>query len=282
MKIVRRRATNRKVANKALAPEIADAFSLEGRVAVITGAGSGLGQEAARVLAMAGARVVLADVDAAGLDATAAKVREVGGAAFVQRTNVANRAEVEALADAAALEFGRLDTWINSAGITLWAGVTEASTEAAERVISVNMMGTYWGCAAAGRVMKERGGGGTIINVSSTAGDSPVSTLSVYGMSKAGVNQLTRVCAQEFGAFGVRVNAVVPGWIDTPINTSMYRDPSGEVDAERRATVMAQMAAISPLGLTGQAMDIALALLYLASDASRFVTGQLLRVSGGV
>lgn len=266
----------------ALAPEIADAFSLEGRVAVITGAGSGLGQEAARVLAMAGARVVLADVDAAGLDATAAKVREVGGAAFVQRTNVADRAEVEALADAAALEFGRLDTWINSAGITLWAGVTEASTEAAERVISVNMMGTYWGCAAAGRVMKERGGGGTIINVSSTAGDSPVSTLSVYGMSKAGVNQLTRVCAQEFGAFGVRVNAVVPGWIDTPINTSMYRDPSGEVDAERRATVMAQMAAISPLGLTGQAMDIALALLYLASDASRFVTGQLLRVSGGV
>ena len=96
------------------------------------------------------------------------------------------------------------------------------------------------------------------------------------------MNQLTRVCAQEFGPFGVRVNAVVPGWIDTPINTSMYRDPAGEVDAGRRAKVMAQMAAISPLGMTGQALDIAFALLYLASDASRFVTGQLLRVSGGV
>ena len=265
----------------AWASEIADAFSLDGRVAVITGAGSGLGQEAARVLALAGARVVLADVDTAGLEATAAKVREARGAAFVQRTNVADRAEVEALADAAVREFGRLDTWINSAGITLWAGVVEASAEAAERVIAVNMMGTYWGCAAAGRVMKERGGG-AIINVSSTAGDSPVPTLSAYGMSKAGVNQLTRVCAQEFGPFGVRVNAVVPGWIDTPINTSMYRDPAGEVDAGRRAKVMAQMAAISPLGLTGEALDIALALLYLASDASRFVTGQLLRVSGGV
>jgi 3-oxoacyl-[acyl-carrier protein] reductase len=158
----------------------------------------------------------------------------------------------------------------------------EASREAAERVIAVNMMGTYWSCAAAGRVMKQRGGGGTIVNVSSTAGDSPVPTLSVYGMTKAAVNQLTRVCAREFGSFGVRVNAVVPGWIDTPINASMYRDSTGNVDVAQREQVMEQMAALSPLGLTGQAFDIGLALLYLASDASRFVTGHLLRVSGGV
>ena len=172
-------------------------------------------------------------------------------------------------------------SWINSAGITLWAAVMDASKEAAEKVISVNMMGTYWGCAAAGRVMKELGGG-AIVNVSSTGGDSPVPGLSVYGMTKAAVNQLTRVCAKEFGPFGVRVNAVVPGWIDTPINTSMYRDPSGEVDPALRENVMEKMAAISPLGMTGQAIDVALALLYLASDASRFVTGHLLRVSGGV
>jgi 3-oxoacyl-[acyl-carrier protein] reductase len=130
--------------------------------------------------------------------------------------------------------------------------------------------------------MKRQGSGGTIVNVSSTAGDSPVPTLSVYGMTKAAVNQLTRVCAKEFGSFGVRVNAVVPGWIDTPINASMYSDSSGDVDMERRDKVMQQMALLSPLGLTGQAFDIGLALLYLASDASRFVTGHLLRVSGGV
>ena len=129
--------------------------------------------------------------------------------------------------------------------------------------------------------MRERGGG-TIVNISSTAGDSPVPTLSVYGMTKAAVNQLTRVCALEYGPFNVRVNAVVPGWIDTPINTSMYRNASGEVDMKMREKVLEQMKAMSPLGLTGQPIDIALALLYLVSDASRFVTGQLLRVSGGV
>ena len=128
-------------------PEIANAFSLEGRVAVITGAGSGLGQEAARVFAVAGARVVLADIDPAGLEATAAQVRDAGGDAVIQPANVANRDEVEALADAAVRQCGRLDSWINSAGIVLWAGVTEASPEAAERVVAINMMGTYWGCA---------------------------------------------------------------------------------------------------------------------------------------
>lgn len=263
-----------------MASEIAEAFSLEGRVAVITGAGSGLGQETARLFARAGAAVMLADVDAAGLEATASLVRGAGGTAVIHRTDVADRDMVEALADAAVHAFGRLDCWVNSAGITLWKGVVEATREEAERVVAINMMGTYWGCAAAGRVMKASGG--TIVNISSTAGDSPVPTLSVYGMTKAAVNQLTRVCAREFGPSGIRVNAVVPGWIDTPINTSMYRDAAGEVDLAQREKVMVQMAAMSPLGLTGEALDIAMAVLYLSSGASRYITGELLRVSGGV
>jgi 3-oxoacyl-[acyl-carrier protein] reductase len=266
----------------ALDTEIARAFSLDGRVAVVTGAASGLGREAARLFARAGARVVLADVDSARLEESARLVEQAGGTALIRPTDVADRTAVEALADAALLELGALDIWINSAGITLWAGVTEASREEAERVVAINMMGTYWGCAAAGRIMQNQGRGGTILNVSSTAGDSPVPTLSVYGMTKAAVNQLTRVCAKEFGPFGVRVNAVVPGWIDTPINTSMYRNAAGELDLAKRESVFEQMRAMSPLGLTGEPSDIGFALLYLASDASRYVTGQLLRVSGGV
>jgi 3-oxoacyl-[acyl-carrier protein] reductase len=262
--------------------EIAGAFSLAGRIAVVTGAASGLGREAARLFARAGADVVLADIDGAGLDASAALVRETGRRALIRPTDVADRAAVETLADDAHHTMGGLDIWINSAGITLWAGVTEASRDEAERVVAINMMGTYWGCAAAGRVMRAQGRGGAILNVSSTAGDSPVPTLSVYGMTKAGVNQLTRVCAKEFGPAGIRVNAVVPGWIDTPINTSMYRDAAGDVDLGKRDAVMGQMRAMSPLGLTGEASDIGFALLYLASDASRYVSGQLLRVSGGV
>ncbi len=262
--------------------ELVKAFSLEGKVAVVTGAASGIGQEAARVFARAGANLVLADVDEKGLAATAAKVRAAGREAHIRRTNVAKRDEVEALADEVIQKYARLDCWINSAGITLWAGVIEAAPDAVERVISVNLMGTYWSCAAAGRVMKQLGRGGTIVNVSSTAGESPVPTLSVYGMTKAGVNQLTRVSAKEFGPFGVRVNAVVPGWIDTPINASTYVDPSGDVNEDKRAKILQQMAALSPLGIVGQPFDIGVALLYLASDASRFVTGQTLRVSGGV
>lgn len=262
--------------------EITKAFSLEGRVAVVTGAASGLGREAARLFAKAGADVMLADLDMDGLDETAALVRDARRQAFVRRVDVADRDAVEALALAAQRDAGSLDIWINSAGITLWAGVTEASCEAAERVVAINMMGTYWGCAAAGRIMQKQGRGGTILNVSSTAGESPVPTLSVYGMTKAAVNQLTRVCAKEFGAFGVRVNAVVPGWIDTPINTSMYRDDAGQVDLGKREIVLEQMRALSPLGTTGEPRDIGFALLYLASDASSYVTGQLVRVSGGV
>lgn len=262
--------------------EIAAAFSLEGRVAVATGAASGLGREAARLFARAGADLVLADVDRAGLEETAALVREAGRRALVVPTDVSDPQAVDRLADAAVRDASGIDIWINSAGVTIWAGATDGKREAAERVVAVNMMGAYWGCAAAGRVMKAQGRGGSVLNVSSTAGESPVPGLSVYGMTKAGVNQLTRVCAQEFGAFGVRVNAVVPGWIDTPINASMYRDAAGDVNPAQREAVMAQMRALSPLGLTGEPSDIGFALLYLASDASRFVTGQLLRVSGGV
>ena len=261
--------------------EISQAFSMEGRVAVVTGAASGLGREAARLFAEAGAKVVLADIDVAGLRSIANVIGDQGGVASIQPTDVGLREGVERLADRAVQEYGAIDAWINSAGIVLWASVIEAAQAQVEKIVAVNMLGTYWGCAAASRIMRTQARGGAIVNVSSVAGSTPVPSLSVYGMTKAAVEQLTRVAAVEAGSSGVRVNAVAPGWIDTPINASSYEDDDGQVDKGKRDEVFAQMAALSPLGLTGEPIDIGLALLYLASDASRFVTGQTLRVSGG-
>jgi 3-oxoacyl-[acyl-carrier protein] reductase len=255
-------------------------FRLDGRVAVVTGAASGIGRESGRVLAEAGARLVLADIDEAGLAATQDAVRAAGGEALARRADVTRRAELEALADAAVEAMGGLDIWVNSAGVGRQGSILDTPEADLDLLLAVNQKGSYWGCAAAGRVMTARGGG-VIVNVSSGGGDAPVPGLSAYGMTKAAVNLLTRTCAMEFGASGVRVNAVAPGWIDTPMGSQLYRNAANEIDERLRQQVLRQQAQASPLGLTGEPTDIAFAILYLASDASRFVTGQVLRVNGG-
>lgn len=263
-----------------LHPEIASAFSLEGKVAVVTGAGSGIGQEAARLIALAGARVVAADINKDAVEAVCQTIRRGGGAAEAHKLDVADKAAVEALADKALADTGRLDIWINCAGIAPLHTILETEPGQAHRTVDVNMLGTYWGCMAAGRVMGETGGG-SIINISSAGGAKPVPNLAIYGMTKAAVNSLTWTAAKEFGPMGIRVNAIAPGWIETPAMQALYRDASGGIDLELREKVFAEMAASSPLGRVGHVSDIALALVYLASEAGGFVTGQVLRVNGG-
>jgi 3-oxoacyl-[acyl-carrier protein] reductase len=260
--------------------EIENAFGLDGRVAVITGAASGIGRETARLLALAGARVVLADVDEGGLVETAALVQAAGGVPVAKRTDVSVRTQVETLADEAAGATGRLDVWVNVAGVPLQAAILDTDEPDLDRVVAINMKGTYWGCAAAGRIMRPQGGG-VIVNVSSGGADLPIPGLSVYSMTKAAVNALTRTAAKEFGAFGVRVNAVAPGSIETPMSSQMYRNADGDIDPVVREQVTRQLAQASPLRRIGQPSDIALAILYLASNGSRFVTGQIMRVNGG-
>lgn len=256
-------------------------FAMEGRVAVITGAGSGIGQETARVLVQAGATVVLADVNEAGLSESVRLVEALGGKATPLVTNVANRSEVEALADAALMAHGQVDAWINGAGVLDSFIILDVDEAALDRILSTNLKGAYWGCAAAGRLMKTRGGG-AIVNISSAAADNPVAALSAYAISKAGVNMLTRVAAQEFGAFGCRVNAVAPGFIETPMVATAYVNVEGNVDPARRTAFLEARSEATPLRTTGKPRDVALAVLYLVSDASRFVTGQVLRPNGGV
>lgn len=261
--------------------DLKSAFSLAGRVAVVTGGASGIGRETAYVLAQAGARVLAADISAPGLAETVETITANGGTAAPYRTDVASHLEIEHLADAAIRTMERIDIWVNAAGVLAISPILDALEADLERLLAINLKGVFWGCAAAGRTMKTRAIG-SIINISSGGGESPVPGLSIYSMTKAGVNMLTRTAACEFGPFGIRVNAIAPGWIDTPINNRHFLDENGQVDQARRDAIFAQCAQASPLGLTGTPRDVALAVLYLASDASAFVTGQILRPNGGV
>ncbi len=263
----------------ALADELVTAFSLLGRNAVVTGAAGGIGRQAAVTFAQAGADVVIADVGVEGLEETEAMVAEVGGMATVVPTDVAERDQVNKLAVAAMKVGGRLDVWANVAGVIRNSLIVDTTPEDVEFITRVNLFGTYWGIAAAGRAMKN---GGSIINVSSAGGDMPAPTLSVYAMTKAAVSHLTRCAAMELGEASIRVNAIAPGFTDTPMVQRNWTRPDGTVDDEAHDVLLGGRAAQSPLGTTGTPEDQSWAMLYLASDASRFVTGQILRPNGGV
>ncbi len=263
----------------ALSNELIEQFSLHGRTAVITGAAGGIGRQAAITFTQAGANVLIADVGVAGLEETAEMVATAGGKATVVPTDVSDRDQVNALADAAIKTHGRLDIWANVAGVIRYMNIVDATPEDVEFITKVNLWGTYWGIAAAGRTMTN---GGSIINVSSAGGDMPAPTLSIYAMTKAAVSHLTRCAAVELGANDIRINAIAPGFTDTPMVQGRWTNADGSIDEAERESYTTTRAAQSPLGTIATAEDQSWAMLYLASDASRFVTGQVIRPNGGV
>jgi 3-oxoacyl-[acyl-carrier protein] reductase len=260
--------------------EIALAFDLTGRVAVVTGAGGGIGRQAALTFAGAGASVVIADVAGDRLDESAAALEAKGAKVSVVPTDVTSKAEVDALARAALDNHGRLDVWANVAAILRHNLVLDTTEEELDAVLAVNLKGVYFGCQAAGRAMVD-GGGGSIINIASQGMDHPAPKISVYALTKAAVAMLTRTVALELGPMGVRANSIAPGFIPTPMTAYHWSNPDGTVDGARQRQTLDMMASMSPLRRTGEPLDIALAMLYLASDASKFVTGQVLRPNGG-
>jgi 3-oxoacyl-[acyl-carrier protein] reductase len=263
----------------ALSNELIEQFSLQGRTAVITGAAGGIGRQAAITFTQAGANVLIADVGVAGLEETAEMVAAAGGNATVVPTDVSDRDQVNALADAAIKTNGRLDIWANVAGVIRYMNIVDATPEDVEFITKVNLWGTYWGVAAAGRAMTN---GGSIINVSSAGGDMPAPTLSIYAMTKAAVSHLTRCAAVELGANDIRVNAIAPGFTDTPMVQGRWTNADGSINEAERESYTSTRAAQSPLRTIATAEDQSWAMLYLASDASRFVTGQVIRPNGGV
>jgi 3-oxoacyl-[acyl-carrier protein] reductase len=257
-----------------------DVFRLDGRAAVVTGAASGIGRAVAEVLAAAGARVVLGDLDEAGARAAAREIAGTGGKAIAQRIDVSVRADHDALVATALREYGRLDVMANVAGGPSDGPLADVSEKELDRLIAINLKGTLFGCQAAVRAMAERGGG-SIVNVASAAIDGAVPNYGLYALTKAAVVMLSQTLATEVGRHGIRVNVLAPGATLTKFTQRHLRDADGNVDPARLETFLDAMRQRSPLGLLGEPIDQAWLVLYLACDASRFCTGQIWRANGG-
>ncbi|MGW3661789.1 SDR family NAD(P)-dependent oxidoreductase [Streptomyces sp. NPDC005141] len=245
------------------------AYDLTGRTAFVTGAAGGIGRASALLLAEAGATLHCADVDEQGLHETATLIKDQGGIARTYPLDVTDRAQVQQ----AVASCGRVDVMAAIAGIMHSSPVLETLDEDLDRVLSVNFKGVLYACQEAARSMIANSARGSIITMASGAIDTGGPGLLCYSAAKAAVVQLTKTLATEVGPHGIRVNAVAPGWIRTPMT-----DRHGEKQAHTEAF----MARLSPLGRVGEPEDIAHAVLHLASDASAFTTGQILRPNGGV
>jgi 3(or 17)beta-hydroxysteroid dehydrogenase len=246
--------------------------TLKGKVAVVTGAGSGIGAEAARLLSDHGAKVVIADRDPTSARRVAA---ETGGHAI--EMDVASEADWTRTIAETVATFGGLDVLVNCAGIELVRSLSETSLEDWRRVMSVNLDGVFLGTRAAIAVMRR---GGSIVNISSVAGINGFSRQAAYCASKGGVRLLSKAAAVECAeaGLGIRVNSIHPGIIDTP----MAQDILGAVEPQMRSEIEARWKQLHPIGRIGQASEVAQCILFLASDASSFVTGTELVVDGGL
>jgi len=262
--------------------------SFNGRVALVTGASSGIGRGCALALAREGASVIVADIDAAGGAETCAQARSGGGLAdYVQLDVTSETAWAEQIAQVQR-RHGALHILVNNAAICVAAPVLEMRFETWKRQLSINLDSVFLGTKAALPLMAASGGG-SIVNISSVAGLKGVPGLSGYCASKGGVRLFTKAVALECAQAGngVRVNSVHPGGIETPIWAKMANEGeapraganavSQAMDAAREATVRA-----TPMGVAGAPEDIAEGVLYLCSDAARFVTGTELIIDGGV
>lgn len=256
------------------------AFDLTGRVAVVTGAGRGLGAGGATLLAEAGAHVVVVDWRGDLAKETADAITADGGSAEVAELDVSDRVAVDGLLGSIVAEHGRVDVMVNNAGIITDSTPLTVTEDELDRVMAVNFKGVVFGSQAAARHMIEAGRG-SIINVTSGAVDNAFAFVAAYAAAKAAAHQFTRSLAMEVGPRGVRVNAIAPGWVDTPMNERHVLNDDGTIDPTRKAAYVQGRTTMSPLGITGEPIDQAFAMLYLASDAARFMTGNVMRPNGG-
>lgn len=249
---------------------ILERYSLEGNVAVVTGAGRGIGEGIARDFAKAGAKVVLAARRTNEIEAVAQSIRDDGGEAIAVTTDVTDDAALDALAKAAIDTFGKLTIWVNNAGGSpMRMPIKDLPRDEWDRTIALNLTSIYTGSVTAAKHMER----GSIINITSGAGTGPVPGSAHYGAAKAGTNSLTWTLAAEF-APNIRVNAVAPGAIPTEVMLNALGKNEDQLDEILDEWKI-------PLGRLGTPADISSACIYLASEAASWISGEILRVGGG-
>jgi NAD(P)-dependent dehydrogenase (short-subunit alcohol dehydrogenase family) len=248
---------------------------VQDKVAVVTGGAHGIGRATAKALAAEGARVAIGDVDEVEGEASAQDVRAAGGDAVFVRADVTSLDDVRALVRAAVEGWGRLDVMFNNVGVAIGGSAGEMNEADWNRVLDVNLSGVWRGMRVAIPEML-RSGGGSIVNTSSVQGHVGFAGWAGYAASKGGVDALTRQAAVEYAPKGIRINAVVPGTILTAMNEGILR----EVDDPE--ALLRVWKAMHPIGRIGTPEEVAAAVVFLASDESSFVTGESLRVDGGM
>jgi 3-oxoacyl-[acyl-carrier protein] reductase len=247
----------------------AQIFDLAGKVALVTGASSGLGARFAEILAANGAAVVLVARRADRLDAVKSRIEKSGGRAVAVEADVRDRAAMQAAFDAAENAFGTVTILVNNAGIVHSGRAVDLAEEDWRRVLATNLDAVFYWAQEAARRMLAAGTGGAIVNIASVLGFSPDKGVAAYATAKAGVVQLTKALALELSFKGIRVNAIAPGWIVTEINRDYLAGPGAAMKRQ------------IPMGRFGDVGDLDGPLLLLVSDAGRYMTGATIVADGG-
>ena len=244
-------------------------MAFTGKVAIITGGGGGLGRAAALLLARRGANVLAADLSADGAAHTVELIRQAGGRAEATEVDVCSDGSVEAMVERARSTLGGADILVTFAGVGQQRSALKTTSAEFQRIVEVNLTGTFRCCRAAATVMKEKGGG-RIVTIASMAGQRAVSGRVAYGASKAGVIMLTSVLAIELAPYNITVNCIAPGPVETPMVQAMHTEAT-------RVTYTSSI----PLHRYGTTDEIATAVAFLASDEASYITGHCLPVDGG-
>ena len=251
-------------------------FSLEGKTAIVTGAGSGIGRSIAWLLAEQGARVKVLDLEPVRAEETAAGIRAAGGTAHAFVCDVTDEGLVRRTFDRIATEHGGIQLLVNNAGVTHVGTVETTVSEAFDRLYRVNVRGVYH-CLQAGVRHMLAGGGGAIVNMGSTASLIGTEERFAYSMSQGAILSMTKSVAVDYVKRGIRCNCVCPAGIHTPVMDGfLSRDYPG-----REAEVFAKLSAYQPMGRMGKPVEVAALVLYLLSDEAAFVTGQAYPIDGG-